>query len=88
MQQRPKAYLFDVFGTVVNWRYSLAKGLEAAARKVVVEGTSSGVDAAVLERARGMTFSDWEWFAFQWFVFLPNYNLHSFCLAIIFFFLV
>ncbi|KAK7912007.1 hypothetical protein PG985_014488 [Apiospora marii] len=67
MQQRPKAYLFDVFGTVVNWRYSLAKGLEAAARKVIEEGTSSGVDAAVLERARVMTFSDWEWFAFQWY---------------------
>ncbi|KAK7964195.1 2-haloacid dehalogenase [Apiospora saccharicola] len=67
MQKRPKAYLFDVFGTVVNWRYSLAKGLEASARKVVEEGTSSGVDAAVLERARGMTFSDWEWFAFQWY---------------------
>ncbi|KAK8029961.1 hypothetical protein PG993_011252 [Apiospora rasikravindrae] len=33
MQQRPKAYLFDVFGTVVNWRHSLAKGLEASARK-------------------------------------------------------
>ncbi|KAK8062385.1 haloacid dehalogenase [Apiospora hydei] len=66
MQQRPKAYLFDVFGTVVNWRHSLAKGLEASARKVI-EGTSTGVvDEAVLARARSMTFSDWEWFAFQW----------------------
>lgn len=76
MQQRPKAYLFDVFGTVVNWRHSLAKGLEAAARKVAEEGASGGVDAAVLERARGMTFSDWEWFAFQWFVSLHHYSLH------------
>ncbi|KAK6836669.1 hypothetical protein PG987_007164 [Apiospora arundinis] len=67
MQQRPKAYVFDIFGTVVNWRHSLAKGLEASARKIVEASAFSKVDEAVLTRARDMTFSDWEWFAFQWY---------------------
>lgn len=66
MEQRPKAYVFDIFGTVVNWRYSLAKGLEASAQKIIDESAFSDVDEAVLARARDMTFSDWEWFAFQW----------------------
>ncbi|KAK8079073.1 haloacid dehalogenase [Apiospora phragmitis] len=56
MQQRPEAYVFDVYGTVVNWRHSLAKGLEASARKVIEE-PSSGVDEAILTRAKDMTFS-------------------------------
>ncbi|KAK7959550.1 2-haloacid dehalogenase [Apiospora aurea] len=67
MQQRPKAYLFDVFGTVVNWRHSLANGLEASARKVIEETSTGVVEEAVLARAGSMTFSDWEWFAFQWY---------------------
>ncbi|KAI1840781.1 hypothetical protein JX266_013055 [Neoarthrinium moseri] len=64
----PKAFVFDVFGTVVNWRYSLAQGLSVAAQTAVQvhEANRSG-DANVLTRAKALTHTDWEWFAYEWY---------------------
>jgi 2-haloacid dehalogenase len=63
----PRAYVFDVFGTVVNWRESLAKGLAAAARTAVETSEGSGkITETVVTRVRGMTHTDWQWFANEW----------------------
>lgn len=58
----PKAFVFDVFGTVVNWRQSLALSLEAAAKSAI----ASTKESALVERVKNMTHTDWEWFASEW----------------------
>lgn len=64
--QPPKAFVFDVFGTVVNWRQSLAVGLADAARSASEKLQSSGGDEGLIFRVRNMTHTDWEWFATEW----------------------
>lgn len=60
--QAPKAFVFDVFGTVVNWRQSLALSLASAAH-AAAERTA---DDKLTKRVEGMTHTDWEWFAADW----------------------
>lgn len=63
----PKAFVFDIFGTVVNWRESLAKGLSEAANSAVEAAQGSDkVPEAVVARVRDMVFTDWQWFASEW----------------------
>ncbi|KAH6654785.1 HAD-like domain-containing protein [Truncatella angustata] len=65
--QAPKAFVFDVFGTVVNWRQSLALGLASAAKSAVsAKGTSDDAPGLVA-RVQNMTHTDWEWFATEWY---------------------
>ncbi|KAI0127241.1 HAD-like domain-containing protein [Xylariales sp. AK1849] len=66
--QAPKAFVFDVFGTVVNWRYSLANGLTAAAQSALKgHKNSDDVTEELATRVKGMTHTDWEWFAAEWY---------------------
>ncbi|KAI0140599.1 HAD-like domain-containing protein [Pestalotiopsis sp. NC0098] len=63
----PKAFVFDVFGTVVNWRQSLALSLQAEANSALTSIQSSGEVNALIERVKSMTHTDWEWFASEWY---------------------
>lgn len=65
--ERPKAFLFDVFGTVVNWQDSLTKDLAAAAASAVETHAQKGNDGLnAVARVKGMVYADWEYFALQW----------------------
>lgn len=65
--EKPKAFLFDVFGTVVNCQDSLTTDLAAAAASAVEAHAQRGNDGlAAVARARGMVYADWEYFALQW----------------------
>ncbi|KAK6066688.1 haloacid type ii [Seiridium cupressi] len=63
----PKAFVFDVFGTVVNWRLSLALGLADAARSAGKAKAASSNESAAAAKAKNMTHTDWEWFAVDWY---------------------
>lgn len=65
--EKPKAFLFDVFGTVVNWQDSLTTGLAAAAAGAVEAHAQRGNDGLpAIARVKGMVYADWEYFALQW----------------------
>lgn len=50
---QPRALLFDVFGTCVDWRKSITNALESAAREALSSPSSS-----IASRIR-MVVSDW-----------------------------
>jgi hypothetical protein len=62
----PKAFVFDVFGTVVNWRQSLALSVAAAAQSAIQGRDASGQEGALVTRVEHMTHTDWEWFVSEW----------------------
>ena len=61
----PRALLFDVFGTCVDWRSSVTNGLWEAAHKSLNTGTAS-IPSAVKLKASEMTMEKWGTFAQQW----------------------
>lgn len=63
--EAPKAFVFDVFGTVVNWRQSLALGLADAAQSAIANNENSA-NPSLQSRLKDMTHTDWEWFAAEW----------------------
>lgn len=66
MASFPKAFVFDVFGTCVDWRYSLTKGLVEAAQNALQAQTPMTPDHSARRRASEMTWTHWEAFALAW----------------------
>ena len=61
----PKAFLFDVFGTCVNWRYTVTRALEAQSH-VALNSPTASLASRVRLKASSMTMADWGDFAQQW----------------------
>lgn len=61
----PKAFLFDVFGTVVDWRTTITTTLQTRAAHALSSPTSS-LASVVRLRASDLTQADWSLFAQQW----------------------
>lgn len=63
-----EALLFDVFGTVVDWRGSVAKELEILNPGLSNKGTShfNELGAIILTSVLVFTFLDWDKFALEW----------------------
>jgi len=63
----PKALIFDVFGTVVNWRKTVTTTLiYGAAAKVSSSSRSADLSPEVRRRLSELTDELWEQFAQQW----------------------
>jgi len=62
----PKAFVFDVFGTLVDWRYWLTKGLVEAAQTALQTKTPMSPNPSTRRRAAEMTWTHWEAFAVEW----------------------
>jgi len=60
-----RALLFDVFGTVVDWRSTVTQGLYDASNSSLKSNTPT-VPADVRDRASDMTLEDWGKFAQKW----------------------
>jgi 2-haloacid dehalogenase len=65
LQHQPRALLFDVFGTCVDWRSSVTNVLNDAAHKTLNSSTAS-IPTLVRMKASGMSKEDWGQFAQQW----------------------
>jgi 2-haloacid dehalogenase len=61
----PRALLFDVFGTCVNWRRTVVNALQAQAHASLNSATAS-LASSVRLRASDMTLEHWSLFAQQW----------------------
>lgn len=61
----PRALLFDVFGTCVNWRKSVVGALHAQSHASLNSATAS-LASSVRLRASDMTLEHWGLFAQQW----------------------
>jgi 2-haloacid dehalogenase len=61
----PKALLFDVFGTCVDWRSSVTNGLLAASSRALLS-ESQPIPTLVREKARAMDKQAWGVFAQDW----------------------
>lgn len=61
----PKALLFDVFGTCVDWRSTVTKELYSQAHAALNSATAS-LASTVRVRATNMTLEEWGAFAQQW----------------------
>lgn len=61
----PQALLFDVFGTVVDWRSTVSEGLFAAAR-AALESPRTSIEPAVRLKTVSMALRDWGTFAQEW----------------------
>lgn len=61
----PRALLFDVFGTCVNWRKSVVDALHAQSHASLNSATAS-LASSVRLRASDMTLEHWGLFAQQW----------------------
>jgi len=61
----PRALLFDVFGTCVDWRSTVTNGLEKAAHESL-DSASSSIPSNVRLRAEEMNTNDWGKFAQEW----------------------
>lgn len=61
----PKALLFDVFGTVVDWRTTITHTLQTHASTALSSPTAS-LSSTVRLRASDLTLTDWDSFAQQW----------------------
>lgn len=61
-----KALLFDVFGTVVDWRSTVTNTLHARCQKTMYLADECSVPISVREKADSMTLEDWGRFAEQW----------------------
>lgn len=64
LEQPPKALLFDVFGTVVDWETSITNTLAERSRKSLENST--GIPPAVQEKAFKFSTPDWNSFARKW----------------------
>lgn len=64
LQRPPKALLFDVFGTVVDWETSITNTLAERSRKSL--DNSTGIPPDVQEKASKFSTSDWNSFAKKW----------------------
>lgn len=63
----PKALVFDVFGTVVNWRKTVTSTLiYSAGAKVSSSSRSAEIPPGVYRRLVELTEKSWEEFAQQW----------------------
>lgn len=60
---RPKALLFDVFGTVVDWRKSVTESLQRRSIETLNSGSSSAIAPAVRIKCAQV---DWPTFAQEW----------------------
>ena len=65
LQRPPRALLFDVFGTCVDWRSTVTNALDDAAHKTLNSATAS-IPLAVRVKASRMSKDDWGQFAQQW----------------------
>ncbi|CAA9957262.1 hydrolase [Pyrenophora teres f. maculata] len=65
LQPTPRALLFDVFGTCVNWRKSVTSALQALAHASLNSATASLASTLRL-RATSMTEADWGNLAQEW----------------------
>lgn len=65
LQLSPRALLFDVFGTCVDWRSTVTNALNDAAHKTLNSATAS-IPTSVRMKASGMSKEDWGQFAQQW----------------------
>src|ERR1700712_3460669 len=61
----PRAFLFDVFGTCVDWRTTVTNGLYTATHKSL-NSVSSSIASTVRLRAIDMTVEEWGRFAQEW----------------------
>jgi 2-haloacid dehalogenase len=61
----PRALLFDVFGTCVDWRSTVTRTLESQAHDALNDATLS-LATSLRMRASNMTTGDWGKFAQQW----------------------
>jgi 2-haloacid dehalogenase len=61
----PRALIFDVFGTCVNWRHSITHGLYSACLSTLGSSTRS-IPPSVRTLAEKMTQAEWGQFAQQW----------------------
>ena len=61
----PRALLFDIFGTCVDWRSTVTKALNDQAHTTLSSATAS-LAAYLRMRASSMTLDDWGNFAQEW----------------------
>jgi 2-haloacid dehalogenase len=61
----PRALLFDVFGTCVDWRTTVTQALDAASHAALNSATAS-LASRVRLRASDMTIAHWGQFAQEW----------------------
>jgi 2-haloacid dehalogenase len=61
----PRALLFDVFGTCVDWRTTVTQALDAASHAALNSATAS-LASRVRLRASDMTTAHWGQFAQEW----------------------
>jgi 2-haloacid dehalogenase len=64
LERPPKAVLFDVFGTVVDWESSITNTLVERSKKSL--DSSTGIPPEVKDKASEFTTSDWKSFAKKW----------------------
>lgn len=63
---RPKAFLFDVFGTVVDWRSSINDYLAKASSDAVNRHSSDISDSVPIAKAKALRPEDWAKFSQEW----------------------
>ncbi len=61
-----KGLAFDVFGTVVNWRYSIEEAMTQGAAGKIRSEAFTRLPAEVQARAKKLTAADWAVFAQEW----------------------
>ena len=59
------ALLFDVFGTVVDWRTTVTDGLHRAAKEAL-QTADHEISADVRRKVGSMSLDDWGTFAQEW----------------------
>jgi 2-haloacid dehalogenase len=67
LKSPPKGLMFDVFGTVVNWRETVTSTLiYSAAAKTASSSRSADVPSEVYTQLSKLTDQDWAQFAQEW----------------------
>ncbi|KAI0536100.1 haloacid dehalogenase [Xylaria digitata] len=61
-----KALIFDVFGTVVDWRSTVHNELTKRARDKIASRTFEGLPESLQSRLKGISDEDWAAFAQEW----------------------
>ncbi|KAH8881625.1 haloacid dehalogenase [Thozetella sp. PMI_491] len=61
-----KALTFDVFGTVVDWRFSVEEALGREAANKIQSASFAALPSEVQGRAKSLTADDWAAFAQEW----------------------
>lgn len=75
LTDHPKALLFDVFGTLVDWRTSITSALVYAAQAALATNSET-IPAEAHQRASRLTEEDWGAFAQQWRNSYMNYTVN------------